>query len=88
MMTPNEFWLQLHRLAEAYQAEGESTEARLLAIMNEFQELAAPARREVLADLQLVTAQLPQLRQRLAAAVRDIPSAPPPPQEVPRERAG
>jgi hypothetical protein len=88
MMAPNEFWLQLHRLAEAYQAEGPTTEARLLAIMDEFQELAAPARREVLADLQLVTKQLPQLTLRLASTTQEIPAPPPPPVEVPRERAG
>jgi len=87
-MAPNEFWPQLHQLAEAYQAEGATTEARLLAIVDEFEELAAPARREVLAELHFITTQLPQLHLRLASAARDIPTAAQPQRELPRERAG
>jgi hypothetical protein len=87
MMSPNEFWLQLHRLAEAYQAEGENAETRLQAIVQEFRELAGPARREVLSDLQFITHQLPRLHVRLESATRELPAALPPPKEEPRRQA-
>jgi hypothetical protein len=39
MIAPNEFWLHLHRLADAYDAEGLSKEERATNIISQFLEM-------------------------------------------------
>jgi len=61
MIAPNEFWLQLHRLAEAYEGEGRSEKERLAIIIAQFQEMPPVARRALSNDLTLLAASLADL---------------------------
>lgn len=56
MRTPNEFWLALHALAEAYDMEGATAEERMVNIVAEFRQLPPTVRRTVLAELGLLAA--------------------------------
>jgi hypothetical protein len=67
MISPNEFWLQLHRLAEAYEAEGRSTSERAENIIGQYREMFPVAQREVLAALHVVAANMPDLCQLVVA---------------------
>jgi hypothetical protein len=71
MISPNEFWLQLHRLAEAYEAEGRSTGERAQNILGQYREMFPVAQREVLAALRLVAANMPDLCHFIIAAAND-----------------
>ena len=44
MISPNDFWLQLHRLAEAYDAEGLTDEERAINITDELLSLPLSVR--------------------------------------------
>lgn len=61
MATPNEFWLALHELAEAYFGEGETHEERLNNIKTQFRNMPSIAQNEVLVDLNLMLAALPKV---------------------------
>jgi hypothetical protein len=61
MIAPNEFWLYLHRLAEAYEAEGFNTEDRAANIVSQFLDMPPVAQRHVLSDLVLVATTIPNL---------------------------
>ena len=56
MRTPNEFWLALHALAEAYAMEGSTSEERTANIVAEFRALPPAVRRSVLAELGQIAA--------------------------------
>jgi hypothetical protein len=71
MVSPNDFWLQLHRLAEAYDAEGITSDERAHNIVQQFRELAHPARRELLAELLQITVHLPDVYPLVMAAAND-----------------
>ena len=71
MVSPNDFWLQLHRLAEAYDAEGLTLEERAQNIVQQFRELAQPARRELLAELLQITVHLPDVYPLVMAAANE-----------------
>jgi hypothetical protein len=51
MVSSNEFWLHLHRLAEAYDAEGLTTTERTANIVEEFKELPLIAQCQVRGEL-------------------------------------
>jgi len=57
----NDFWLQLHRLAEAYKGEGPTTAARAANIIAQLRDLPPTARRAVLADFAAVAVGLHDL---------------------------
>ena len=61
MIAPNEFWLFLHRLAEAYDAEGLTTEERQTNIVEQFVQMPAIAQHHVLSDLIVVSTKIPEL---------------------------
>ena len=71
MIAPNEFWLRLHQLAEAYRAEGLTPEERSANIISEFAEMPPIAQREVLADLRQITDRCPDLYPLATAAAKD-----------------
>ncbi|HEY2413781.1 MAG TPA: hypothetical protein VGI40_16135 [Pirellulaceae bacterium] len=58
---PNEFWLNLHRLAEAYAAEGLNAEERIENILAEFREMPHVARRSILEDFRQLASNFPDL---------------------------
>ena len=69
MVPPNEFWLQLHRLAEAYQAEGLTGDERTENILEQFREMPYVARRALIADLATVALSTPDLYPLAIASV-------------------
>jgi hypothetical protein len=68
MIAPNEFWLNLHRLAEAYESEGLNTLERHENIIGQFLEMPLVAQRHVLADLILISSRMPDLYPLIMAA--------------------
>jgi hypothetical protein len=69
MKTPNEFWLCLHRLAEAYDAEGLTPTERADNIIGEILSMPPTVRQQSLNDLRLVAINVPDLFPIVAAAV-------------------
>ena len=61
MISPNEFWLEVHRLAVAYDCEGLSPGERTANILQQFREMPRAARREVLGDLLQIINHCPNL---------------------------
>lgn len=61
MVPPNEFWLHLQRLSQAYDAEGPTPAARVENILTQFEEMAPAARRQVLGELAQLTTTLAEL---------------------------
>jgi hypothetical protein len=80
MRTPNEFWLALHALAQAYHMEGSTSEERLENIVEEFRELPPAVRRSVLGELGQIAAHASDLyvATLLAAGERDVRESLPP----------
>jgi hypothetical protein len=68
MIAPNEFWLQLHRLAEAYDAEGLTRQERTENILAQFRNMPHVARRAIIADLMQVAVNIPDLYPLVVAA--------------------
>lgn len=68
MTAPNEFWLALHRLAEAYDAEGLTTDERTTNIVEQFMEMPAISRRQIHSDLLRIAVHVPDLAPLIAAA--------------------
>jgi hypothetical protein len=71
MISPNEFWLQLHRLSEAYLAEGLSTKERAEHIVGQFRDMAAPARRQLMTDLLVIAVHVPELYPVIQVAAQE-----------------
>jgi hypothetical protein len=61
MITPNEFWLALHSLSEAYLAEGVTPDERGANILAQFRRMPPSVRQSVLADMQHLVANLDDL---------------------------
>jgi hypothetical protein len=66
--SPTEFWLCLHRLAEAYDAEGLTPDERAENIAAQFLEMSPIARRQVHGDLLRMAVYIPDLAPIIAAA--------------------
>ena len=71
MISPNEFWLNLHQLAESYQAEGLTTQDRTDAIVNQFLNMPPLVRRQVLGELKVIADHLPDLHNAVVAAASE-----------------
>lgn len=69
MRTPNEFWLQVHNLLEAYDAEGPTPDERAASITDELLRSPPIVQREMLSELALLVTYLPDLYQTVLAAV-------------------
>ncbi len=61
MVTPNEFWLALHELAAAYDAEGSTEGEREQNIMHQLQRMPPAVQRQLLADMQRIAAHVDEL---------------------------
>jgi len=70
MITPNEFWLTLHNLSEAYEAEGLTPDERLVNIMKQFRRMPPTVQRSLIVELQ----HLAQHTNDLFVAARSIAS--------------
>lgn len=70
MIAPNEFWLQIYRLATAYDAEGRTTTERNEQIVAEFHDMPPIAQLEVLAALLRLAVHVPSLYALVLADIR------------------
>jgi hypothetical protein len=77
MPTPNDFWLALHQLAQAYDAAGLTPDERATRIVEQFRDMPAIAQREVLGDLLRVITHCPDLYPLVASAAKDNEKAAP-----------
>jgi len=71
VISPNEFWLQLHRLAEAYNAEGLTSQERAENIVAQFRDMPHVARRAVLTELLQIAVNIPDLYPLVVAAANE-----------------
>jgi hypothetical protein len=69
--TPNEFWLTLHDLAQAYDAEGLSPDERSENIMHQLRRMPPIVRRQVLSDMRQLCNHLEDLFASACATARD-----------------
>lgn len=74
-ITPNEFWLSLHMLAEAYQREGATPDERTENITDQFHRMPPIARRQVKAELDQLAVDLSDVAMTVAAAQRRLESS-------------
>jgi hypothetical protein len=77
MVAPNEFWLALHALAEAYDGEGLTTDERGANILKQFRRMPPTVRRQVLGDLQRLALHMEDLHVAAQTANRDEESRTP-----------
>jgi hypothetical protein len=70
MVAPNEFWLQVYRLATAYEAEGLTTTERNEQIVAEFHDMPPIAQREIVAALLRLTVYVRSVYTLVSADVR------------------
>ena len=75
MVPPNEFWLNLHRLAEAYDAEGLTTDERAVNIVDQFRQMPRIAQRQVLGELSRIITSMPDLYPLVVAAANEAENA-------------
>jgi len=68
MVSPNEFWLNLHRLSVAFDAEGATNKERAANICRQFEQMPPVAQQEVLDELRRLAIHLPELYPVIAAA--------------------
>ena len=73
MQTPNQFWLQVHNLLEAYDAEGPTPDERAVNITDELLRSPPVVQRQVLSELAQLIAFLPYLYPTVLAAVNGCP---------------
>ena len=70
MIAPNEFWLEVYRLAKAYEGEGLTTTERNEQIVAEFHDMPPIAQREIVAALLRLTVHLPSVYTLVLADIR------------------
>ena len=71
MVTPNEFWLALHSLAQAYDAEGLTPDERSENIMEQLRQMPPTVRRQVLIDMRQLSNHLEDLFSTACATACD-----------------
>jgi hypothetical protein len=71
MRTPNESWMELHRLAAAIDSLGLTRQERHDNLLAEFFEMPPLVRRELLRELQFLLAELPDLEPVIASVVNE-----------------
>ena len=76
MVAPNEFWLTVHQLAEAYDAEGLTEDERVTNIVAQFQGLPTIVQRKPLADLARTATHCPDLHALVTAAANEAEALP------------
>ena len=75
-LSPNEFWLSLHALAQAYQNEGLTPDEQAENIVEQFSSMPPTARRELKGELDTIVVTLTDLAVLVAAARRRLESFP------------
>ena len=69
MISPNDFWLQLHRLAEAYTDEGTTEEERAINITDELLSLPPAVRMQARDDFRQLAESIDNLAPIIAAVL-------------------
>ena len=72
MRSSNEFWLNLHWLADAYDAEGRTMQESCSNILREFRQMPGVAQREVLTELKRLAIALPLLYPVVASTAGEV----------------
>ena len=71
MPSTNEFWLNLHRMAESYDSEGLTADERATNIVDQFRAMPLIAQRQVLGELLRVITYYPDLYPLVVAAANE-----------------
>ena len=71
MIAPNEFWLALHALSEAYDGEGLTADERSQQIIDQFRAMPPTVRRQVHGDLDRLVLHMEDLLAGVKAAARE-----------------
>jgi hypothetical protein len=71
MVAPNEFWLNLHRLSDSLEAEGQTSDERLSNILEQFRQMPHIAQWEVVGDLVRLITYLPDVYPRIMIAATE-----------------
>jgi len=71
VVSPNEFWLNLHRLAESFDAEGLTTDERATNIVDQFRDMPPIAQRQLLGELLRIITALPDVYPLVVAAANE-----------------
>jgi hypothetical protein len=69
MTTPNEFWLALHELVQAVEAEGRTRPERINNTVETFRKMAKPAQRQILNEMVEAVTFLQELYPRALVSV-------------------
>jgi len=72
MRTPNECWMDLHRLAASLDAEGLTRQERFDNLVEEFLQLPPLVRRELIAELRFLLSELPDLEPVIVQAINVV----------------
>lgn len=75
MSTSNDFWLNVHRLAQSYDREGGTLDERTRSIEQKLTEMPHLAQREVLLELCRLVTHLPDLYSAVLAASSEMQRA-------------
>jgi hypothetical protein len=97
MRSPNAFWLRLHELSTAYEAEGLTADERMKYVIKQLMEMAPTEQRRLLQDLSQLLVDVSELYPEVFAVVcqrgpkpqangKNTPSKPSPIQIVTKRR--
>ena len=81
MHSQHEFWMRLHELSRAYDAEAETSHKRLENIVADFEEMPRVAQRQVFADLARLITSLQELYPEVVEVLAEAKTSPPSPQQ-------
>jgi hypothetical protein len=70
--TPNECWMDLHRLAASLEAEGLTRQERFDNLVEEFLQLPPLVRRELIVELRFLLSELPDLEPVIIQATNAV----------------
>ena len=78
MSAGSDFWLNLHRLALAYDSQGRNLEQRKAAILKHLATMPRVSQQEVAAELRRMAIHLPELYAAVAVTLEKRDQSPPP----------
>lgn len=72
MATRSDFWLYMHRLAAALDAEGDTPQRRAENVAASFRQMPPIVRREVMSDLRILMRNLDEIEIHVIAAANEL----------------
>jgi hypothetical protein len=81
MRSPNEFWMRLHELSRAYDAEGETSHKRQENIVSTFEEMPRIAQHEVFAEMARIMTSLQEIYPEVLGVLADAKAPAPEPEQ-------